>query len=356
MSETLRLSVNIKLPEKAIIALILALVVPSTFYWAGYVNESDPFSLYAFEDAATYITQSTTLFYATLSYLAILTAFLVKNRPAIKSLMMVLATILQFTSLTQFTISVLSNTRNDFFDTLQIVFIYTDGYFPFQLLTTFALIPLLYLFRQNYAWLRSEITKFVSNLKLSGNNLKTIFAYSASALLASFAVYGIYSNSKAIIDFNAEFSRGFHPEIILAFIAYLFDLVFTVLLLSILLIYFFNHFDYLNKEIRELNSVLRDFKLSNYVTRQISGYLYWFYYVLIVGFFAIIGPYQTFVEFEQTRRYLDSGFQPQLILILIGIPLLTLFIAYFVILILRLVFELLIALIHIAQNTVGFRR
>lgn len=356
MSETLRFSVSIKLPEKAILALILTLIVPSTFYWAGYVYSSDVFTIYALNDAVSYLTQSATLVYAASSYLATLTAMLVKNRPAIKSLMIVLATILQFLSLTQFTLSVLNSMQNGFFDTLKIVFIYTEGYFPFQLLTTLALIPLIFLFRENYNWLRAEISKFVSNLKLSGTNLKTLFAYSASTILAIVTIYGIYSNSKAIMDYSARFSRGFHPEIVLAFIAYFFDLIFTVSLISILLVYLFNHFDYINKEIRDLNSVLRDFKLSNYVTRQISGYLYWFYYVIVVGFFAIIGPFQTFVEFEQTRRYLESGFQPQLILVLVGIPLLTVFIAYFVILILRLIFELLIALIHIAQNTVSLRR
>lgn len=356
MNEALRLSFNIKLPEKAIISLILALIVPSTFYWAGYAYSSDLFSIYAFNDAISYVSMSTTLTYAVLSYLAVLTALLLKNRPAIKSLTLVLAALFQIMSLTQFTISVLGSMSNDALGTLKIVFIHTDGYFPFQLLSTIALIPLLYLFKQNYSWLRSEVFKFISNLKLSGQNFKTITAYFASALVGIFAIFAIYSNAQSFIDFSAKFSRGFHPEILLALAAYFSDFVFTVVLLSTLLIYFFNNFDYIINEVRALNSVLRDFKLSNYVTRKISGYLYWFYYILIVGLFAILVPFQTVVEFEQTRRTLDSGLQPELLIVLFGIPVVSVVVGYLMILILRLVFELLIALIHIAQNTVGFRR
>lgn len=356
MSESFSLSVDIKLREKSIIALIILLVVPNTFYWAGFSYDSG-YLPDAFSNVITYLTQSTELIYAGLSYLALFTALILKNRPQMRSLMLVLGTLFQVMSLVQFILRLLVDAKYDFLKVLKSVFLYSDGFFPFQLLSTIALVPLIYLFKQNFSWLKREVNSFTLNLKQSDHKLKTVSAYSASALLAVLVIFSFYTNTKALIDFNGNFfPRGFYPEILLAAVAYLLDVFFTTTFIGIVIIYFFNHFDQIVKIVKDLNSVLRDFNLSSYVTRQISGFLYWLYYVLVVGIFALIGPFQTFVEFEQTRQGLGSGFQPQLLIILFGGPLVTLIAGYFVILILRLVFELLIALVHIAQNTAAARR
>ena len=356
MSDSFRLSVNINLREKSLIALVILLVVPNTFYWAGFSYDSGYVSD-AFSNVFSYLTQSTELIYAGSSYLALFSALILKNRPQVRSLMIVLGTLFQVMSLVQFTLRLLAESKYDFLKVLRSVFLYSDGYFPFQTLSTIALIPLIYLFRQNLTWLRSEVSSFTSNLKQSDSKLKLVSAYSASTLLLVFVIFGIYTNIKALIDFNGNFyPKGFHPEIVLALVTYVLDVLFTTVFIGILISYFFNHFDHIVKIVKDLNSVLRDFNLSSYVTRQISGFLYWFYYILIAGIFALIGPFQTFVEFEQTRQSLDSGFQPQLLIILFGGPLVTLIVGYFAILILRLVFELLIALVHIAQNTAAAKR
>ena len=356
MSESFRLSVDIKLREKSIIALIILLLLPNTFYWAGFTYGSGNFTD-AFDNVITYLTQSTELIYAGMSYLTLFAALILRNRPHVRSLMIILGAVFQFMSLIQFIIRMLVNNEFDFLPALRAVFIYSDNYFPFQLLSTLTLVPLTYLLRQNTSWLRSEIGKFAANFKNSGRSFKTICAYLAVILLVIFVVFSFYTNIKALINFNGTFfPRGFYPEIALAFVVYILDVILTTAFLGIVLVYIFNHFDLISDAVKELNSVLRDFRLSTYVTRQISGFLYWLYYVLVVGVFALIGPFQTFVEFEQTRQGLDSGFQPQLLLILAGGPLLTLVVGYFVILILRLVFELLIALVHIAQNTASARR
>ena len=355
MSDSFRLSVNINLREKSLIALVILLVVPNTFYWAGFSYDSGYVSD-AFSNVISYLTQSTELIYAGSSYLALFSALILKNRPQVRSLMIVLGTLFQVMSLVQFILRLLVESKYDTLKALRSVLLYSDGYFPFQLFSTIALIPLIYLFKQNFIWLRNEVSSFASNLKRSDSKLKLVSAYSTSSLLVIFVIFGFYTNIKALIDFNGNFSpRGFYPQIVLALVAYLLDVLFTTAFIGILIAYFFNHFDQIVKIVRDLNSVLRDFNLSSYVTRQISGFLYWLYYVLIAGVFALIGPFQTFVEFEQTRQDLGSGFQPQLLLILFGGPLIALIVGYFVILILRLVFELLIALVHIAQNTAAAR-
>ena len=356
MSESFRLSVDIKLREKSVVALIILLLLPNTFYWAGFSYGSGDFTG-AFDNVIAYPTQSTELIYAGMSYLALFAAFIVRNRPHVRSLMIVLGAVFQLMSLNQFIIRMLVDVEFKFLSALRAVFIYSENYFPFQLFSTLALVPLIYLLRQNMSWLRSEIGKFATNFKNSVRSFKAMCAYVAVMLLGIFVVFSFYTNIKALIEFNGNFSpRGFYPEIALAFVAYFLDVILTTAFLGIVLVYIFNHFDLISNAVKELNSVLRDFRLSTYVTRQISGFLYWLYYVVVVGVFALIAPFQTFIEFEQTRQGLDSGFQPQLLLILAGGPLLTLVVGYFVILILRLVFELLIALVHIAQNTAGARR
>jgi len=356
MSESFRLSVDIKLREKSVVALIILLLLPNTFYWAGFSYGSGDFTG-AFDNVIAYLTQSTELIYAGMSYLALFAAFIVRNRPHVRSLMIVLGAVFQLMSLIQFIIRMLVDVEIKFLSALRAVFIYSENYFPFQLFSTLALVPLIYLLRQNMSWLRSEIGKFATNFKNSVRSFKAMCAYVAVIMLGIFVVFSFYTNIKALIEFNGTFSpRGFYPEIALAFVAYFLDVILTTAFLGIVLVYIFNHFDLISNAVKELNSVLRDFRLSTYVTRQISGFLYWLYYVVVVGVFALIAPFQTFIEFEQTRQGLDSGFQPQLLLILAGGPLLTLVVGYFVILILRLVFELLIALVHIAQNTGGARR
>jgi amino acid transporter len=356
MSEPFRLSVDIKLREKSIIALILVLIIPNTFYWAGLTNDSGYFTD-SFWNVNSYLGQSTATLYAGMSYLALISALLIRNRPQVRSLMIVLSVVFQLMSLNQFIIRMLVLVEAEFVPTLRTVFVYSDGFFPLQLFGTLALVPLTYLLRQNMAWLKSEVRKFTANLRKSGRTFKTVCAYLSIVLLVIFVIFGFYTNIKALIDFNGNFyPRGFYPEIPLALIAYVMDVIWTTILIGIVLVYAFNHFDFISNTVKELNTVLRDFRLSSYVTRQISGFLYWLYYVVVVGAFALIGPFQTFVEFEQTRQELGAGFQPQLILILVAGPLLTLVLGYFVILILRLVFELLIALVHIAQNTANARR
>ena len=92
MSESFRLSVDIKLREKSVVALIILLLLPNTFYWAGFSYGSGDFTG-AFDNVIAYLTQSTELIYAGMSYLALFAAFIVRNRPHVRSLMIVLGAV-----------------------------------------------------------------------------------------------------------------------------------------------------------------------------------------------------------------------------------------------------------------------
>jgi len=263
MSESFRLSVDIKLREKSVVALIILLLLPNTFYWAGFSYGSGDFTG-AFDNVIAYLTQSTELIYAGMSYLALFAAFIVRNRPHVRSLMIVLGAVFQLMSLNQFIIRMLVDVEFKFLSALRAVFIYSENYFPFQLFSTLALVPLIYLLRQNMSWLRSEIGKFATNFKNSVRSFKAMCAYVAVILLGIFVVFSFYTNIKALIEFNGNFSpRGFYPEIALAFVAYFLDVILTTAFLGIVLVYIFNHFDLISNAVKELNSVLRDFRLSN---------------------------------------------------------------------------------------------
>jgi hypothetical protein len=48
---------------------------------------------------------------------------------------------------------------------------------------------------------------------------------------------------------------------------------------------------------------------------------------------------------------LEPGFKPQLALVVLGTPALTVLIGYLAVLLIRIVFELAVALVHIAENS-----
>jgi hypothetical protein len=86
---------------------------------------------------------------------------------------------------------------------------------------------------------------------------------------------------------------------------------------------------------------LKDFKLSEYLTRKVASYLYTFYFVLIVGLVAVGTPIFAATTFGLNQDY---SVYPMAI----GAGLL---IGFLAILALRLVFELAVAVVHIAENT-----
>ena len=92
---------------------------------------------------------------------------------------------------------------------------------------------------------------------------------------------------------------------------------------------------------------MKDFKLSEYLTRKVASYLYTFYFISIIGLAAIGIPIYASTTYGINQDY--SAF-----------PMVTIagvLITFVVILAIRLVFELAVAIVHIAENTKpGLRR
>jgi hypothetical protein len=89
---------------------------------------------------------------------------------------------------------------------------------------------------------------------------------------------------------------------------------------------------------------LFDFKLRKYITRRVASVLYLFYLIFI----PIVTLILTYVTYEEQAQFYDEGsFHWQLFAILIGGPILGLLVLIYT----RLIIELNIAVVDIAENT-----
>jgi hypothetical protein len=86
---------------------------------------------------------------------------------------------------------------------------------------------------------------------------------------------------------------------------------------------------------------MKDFKLSEYLTRKVAFYLYTFYFVFIIGLAAVGIPI-----FASTTYGINQDYAAFPMVALAGVV-----VTFLVILAIRLVFELAVAIIHIAENT-----
>jgi hypothetical protein len=100
-------------------------------------------------------------------------------------------------------------------------------------------------------------------------------------------------------------------------------------------------------DIKTVLGHMKDFKLSEYLTRKVASYLYTFYFISIIGLAAIGIPIYASTTYGINQDYA-------------AFPMVTLggvLITFVVILAIRLVFELAVAIVHIAENTKpGLRR
>jgi hypothetical protein len=94
-------------------------------------------------------------------------------------------------------------------------------------------------------------------------------------------------------------------------------------------------------DIKTVLGHMKDFKLSEYLTRKVASYLYTFYFVFIIGLAAIGIPI-----FASTTYGINQDYAAFPMVALAGVV-----VTFVVILAIRLVFELAVVIIHIAENT-----
>jgi hypothetical protein len=94
-------------------------------------------------------------------------------------------------------------------------------------------------------------------------------------------------------------------------------------------------------DIKTVLGHMKDFKLSEYLTRKVASYLYTFYFIFIIGLAAVGIPL-----FASTTYGINQDYATFPMVALAGVV-----VTFLVILAIRLVFELAVAIIHIAENT-----
>jgi hypothetical protein len=337
-------------------------MIPFTFYWSSgdyYGYGSSLFGLDPAYDAFNYFLGDQITTFSVASYLCLFFALFIHRSVGVKSFLILLSGILHFSMIFTYALLLLDN-QYTLTDLLEVIFFKYPDRFPFQLLLTLALVPWITLLVWQRKWIGEKLRALIENFGsngLAGGEGQSTKRSSLPLAIALFIVTILFFLYKILDNFDRyqltadNYPSGFQVNLVMVLVALFFESVFSTLLVASIFAGVINTYQRWAGEIHELNQTLRDFRLSHYVTRLISGYLYWIYFVAIVGVLAVATPIQTFVAYESARLSADSGFQPQLLAILLVGPIIGAIVGYLVIVILRLVFELLIALVHIAQNT-----
>jgi hypothetical protein len=158
-------------------------------------------------------------------------------------------------------------------------------------------------------------------------------------------VSSTYIMVKTLIDYynvaRGDMQSGFKSTLVWLLVLGIILIALKLLILTLGLIALLWAWISWKQDIQLVLGHLKDFKLSEYLTRKVASYLYTFYFVLIVGLVAVGTPIFAATTFGLNQDY---SVYPMAI----GAGLL---IGFLAILALRLVFELAVAVVHIAENT-----
>ncbi len=232
------------------------------------------------------------------------------------------------------------------------VFIKFDGSWPVQLFATIGLIPLFFLIAR-------YLPLLISKLKdVKANYLSKSSGWVANAIAVVVIIAGTAALYLQILDVKdtAE-ARGLNlPQtfqwslavtwnlgVIAALLNTAFFFAIAVMVLASREIW--------SKELVAIASALKDFRINQYITRLLTGYLYAVGYVVIVASLAVSVPMLAFAQFGLQRSELEKGFHPELYAIFPAAVLMGFIVSFAMILVVRLVVEVSVAIVHIAQNT-----
>jgi hypothetical protein len=165
-------------------------------------------------------------------------------------------------------------------------------------------------------------------------------------LIAGVAYLGsTYIMVRTLIDYynvsRGELDSGFKSTLVWLLVLGVISIALKLLILTLGLIAGLWAWISWKQDIKLVLGHLKDFKLSEYLTRKVASYLYTFYFVLIVGLVAVGTPIYAATTYGINQDY--SIFPMAAVAgLLIG---------FLALLALRLIFELAVAVVHIAENT-----
>jgi hypothetical protein len=142
---------------------------------------------------------------------------------------------------------------------------------------------------------------------------------------------------------SSDLSGGFQQSLIWLIFLGVIQIALKLLILGLGLIACLWAWISWQSDIKTVLGHMKDFKLSEYLTRKVASYLYTFYFIFIIGLAAVGIPI-----FASTTYGINQDYAAFPMVALAGVV-----VTFLVILAIRLIFELAVAIIHIAENTKG---
>jgi hypothetical protein len=318
------------------LVIALLLVIPDTFYWYTLNDYSN------YQDAFTAITSSTGLTWLIVSYLALFFAIFAQNLE-MRAFLTVVAFVTRIFFLVWLT-DIWRSNEVGFTQVVKNVFIKT-GEAPYvESFATIALIPMVLALIVQKTQVANLLTGLVNFLKAPSNKTQQIVFYIASATIYLLALIGMVRSLLDNYDLAAsDLPSGVSQSLIWLVVLGVIQIALKLLILGLGLLASLWAWISWQADIKTVLGHMKDFKLSEYLTRKVASYLYTFYFVFIIGLAAVGIPI-----YASTTYGINQDYAAFPMVALAGV-----IVTFLVILAIRLVFELAVAVVHIAENTKG---
>jgi hypothetical protein len=318
------------------LVMALLLVIPDTFYWYTLNDYSN------YQDAFTAITSSTGLTWLIVSYLALFFAISAQNLE-MRAFLTVVAFVTRIFFLVWLT-DIWRSNEVGFTQVIKNVFIKT-GEAPYvEAFATIALIPMVLALIVQKTRIANLLTGLVNFLKSPANKTHQVVFYTSSATIYLLALIGMVRSLLDNYDLAAsDLPSGISQSLIWLVVLGVIQIALKLLILGLGLLASLWAWISWQADIKTVLGHMKDFKLSEYLTRKVASYLYTFYFVFIIGLAAVGIPI-----YASTTYGINQDYAAFPMVALAGV-----IVTFLVILAIRLVFELAVAVVHIAENTKG---
>ena len=316
------------------LVITLLLVIPDTFYWYTLNDYSN------YQDAFTAITSSTGLTWLIVSYLALFFAIFSQNLE-MRAFLTVAAFVTRIFFLVWLT-DIWRSNEVGFTQVVKNVFIKT-GEAPYvESFATLALVPMVLALIVQKTQVANLLTGLVNFLKAPSNKTHQVVFYTASTTIYLLALIGMVRSLLDNYDLAAsDLPSGVSQSSIWLVVLGVIQIALKLLILGLGLLACLWAWISWQADIKTVLGHMKDFKLSEYLTRKVASYLYTFYFVFIIGLAAVGIPI-----YASTTYGINQDYAAFPMVALAGVV-----VTFLVLLAIRLVFELVVAVVHIAENT-----
>jgi hypothetical protein len=316
------------------LVITLLLVIPDTFYWYTLNDYSN------YQDAFTAITSSTGLTWLIVSYLALFFAIFAQNLE-MRAFLTVAAFVTRIFFLVWLT-DIWRSNEVGFTQVIKNVFVKT-GEAPYvEAFATVALIPMVLALIVQKTQVANLLTGLVNFLKAPANKTHQVVFYTASSIIYLLALIAMVRSLLDNYDLAAsDLPSGVSQSLIWLVALGVIQIALKLLILGLGLLASLWAWISWKADIKTVLGHMKDFKLSEYLARKVASYLYTFYFVFIIGLAAIGIPI-----YASTTYGINQDYAAFPMVALAGV-----IVTFLVILAIRLVFELAVAVVHIAENT-----